>query len=86
MGEVVWFRHPHLCWASGRIVEYSGTHITVNDSVSLAAAGGGAEGANYVVLKSDVHPVDPSHFKNLSDIAFMNNMHEGACRLAAYFY
>jgi hypothetical protein len=62
-------------------VEYSGATITVNDGVVGGAGGAGAgAGSNYEVARTEVHPVDPSHQRNLTDIAFMNNMHEGKKR------
>ena len=73
----MWFRHPVLCWARGRIVEYSGATITVNDGVGAGVGASASAGSNFVVARSEVHPVDPSHHRNLTDIAFMNNMHEG---------
>ncbi len=76
----MWFRHPVLCWARGKIVEYSGATITVNDGVSVGAVGSATApaGSNFVVPRAEVHPMDPSHHRNLTDIAFMNNMHEGS--------
>jgi hypothetical protein len=67
--EFVWYKHPVLCWSLGRVVKSHGLQITVAD-VKLHG--------EHTVNRAEVHPHDSSHDKNLSDIAFMNNMHEGA--------
>ncbi len=72
----VWFRHPVHCWARGRVTEYAGATLTISD----AAMGSPGPGASFTVGRGDVHPMDPSHQRNLSDIALMNNMHEGGVR------
>jgi hypothetical protein len=69
--EFVWYKHPVLCWSLGRVVKSHGVQITVAD-VKLHG--------EHTVNRAEVHPHDTSHDKNLNDIAFMNNMHEGMLR------
>lgn len=62
----VWYRHPAKCWALGRVRELAGANLSVE----------GPEGGVTTVPQVDTHPCDPSHLRDLDDIAYMNNMHE----------
>jgi len=68
MTEQVWFRHPERCWSLGDIKQLHGTQIEVREVET---------GTIYKVPSNDTHPCDSSHLSDNSDIAAMNNMHEG---------
>jgi hypothetical protein len=51
-----------------QLIKYEGERVKLYDVDTRA---------EYSFARPELHPCDPTHLKNLDDIAFMNNMHVG---------
>ena len=64
--EQVWIKHPEHVWVKASVQDYQGKTIVVRDDY----------GGEHTLEREKTHVVDPSHLRDLDDIAKMNNMHE----------
>lgn len=64
--DQLWVRHPEEVWTLAEAVHYKGDKVDVRDGY----------GSTFEVALADTHHCDPSHLRDMDDIAHMNNMHE----------